>query len=283
MQGVSRSSLSDRREHLAGVAGDGGLDTDGLLELSDQLYAVTGVLAANYGLRRSLADPSVSADAKTRVVDSLLGGKVGDAALDVMRGAVSAPWSQPRDLVDAVETLAADAALLAAEGEGQLDEVEDELFRFERILAGEPRLRSALTDIGLPADRKRKLLDRLLSDKASAVTVKLLAQAVTAPRGRTIERAINDLSALAASRRDRLIARVTSAVPLTEQERSELSDALARTFGHELYLQLTVDESLLGGLSVRVGDEVIDATVARQLDEARRRLTGGAGTRTRRT
>lgn len=279
MQGVSRSSLADRRDDLARRGSD--LDRDALLRLSEELYAVVGVLASNYGLRRSLSDPSVAAEAKTRVADTLLSGKIGDTTLDVVKGAVGVPWSQPRDLVDAVETLAAEAALIAAENDGTLDEVEDELFRFGRILSGEPRLRSALADIGLPAATKRELLDRLLAGKATEVTVRLLAQAVAAPRGRTIERAIADVSELAASRRDRLIARVTSAVELSGQEQQDLAAALARAFGHELYLQVVVDPELIGGLTVRVGDEVIDATVARQLDEARRRLTGGSAGRSR--
>src|SRR5581483_7318881 len=94
------------------------------------------------------------------------------------------------------------------------------------------------------------------------------------PRGRTIERSLRDLSKLAAQRRERLIAHVTTAVELTEDEERELAAALGTAFGHEVRLQVVVDESLLGGLSVRVADEIIDGSVARQLDEARRKLTG---------
>jgi F-type H+-transporting ATPase subunit delta len=275
VQGVSRSSLKDRRDDLSGR----GLNTKALLQLSAELYAVTGVLASNYGLRRSLSDPSIDADAKARVVESLLTGKVDDDTLGVVAGVVRAPWAQPRDLVDAVETLAADAALIAAEQDDKLDEVEDELFRFSRIIAAEPQLRSALADVGLPGDAKRELLERLLADRTTEVTRRLLEQAVAAPRGRTIERAIADVSALAASRRERLIARVTSAVELTDSEQRDLARALAKLVGHELYLQLVVDPSLIGGLTVRVGDEVIDASVVRQLGDARRRLTAGGRTR----
>jgi len=280
VQGVSRSSLAELRDDLGRRGGE--LDRAALLRLSDELYAVVGVFAANYGLRRSLSDPSVAADAKVRVADTLLSGKVADATLDTVKDAVRLPWSQPRDLVDGVEILAADAALIAAENDGTLDEVEDELFRFSRILSGEPQLRAALADVGLPADQKRELLERLLSGKATEVTIRLLAQAVIAPRGRTIERAISDASEFAASRRERLIARVTSAIELSEQEQQDLAEALARVFGQQLYLQLVVDPSIVGGLTVRVGDEVLDASVARQLDEARRRLTSG-GVRSRRT
>jgi F-type H+-transporting ATPase subunit delta len=164
-----------------------------------------------------------------------------------------------------------------ARAEGTIDEVEDELFRFERIIDGEPRLRAALTDRNLPADRKRDLVHRLLDGKAAAVTVSLVERAVLFPRGRTIERVLEEFTAFAAQRRSRLIARVTSAIPLTEEQQDRLSDALAREFGHEVRLQMVVEPELVGGITVRVGDELLDASVLRQLGTARRHLTGRSG------
>jgi len=97
------------------------------------------------------------------------------------------------------------------------------------------------------------------------------------PRGRTIERVLDEFTGFAAQRRSRLIARVTSAVPLTEEQQERLSDALAREFGHEVRLQMVVDPELVGGITVRVGDELLDASVLRQLGAARRHLTGRSG------
>jgi F-type H+-transporting ATPase subunit delta len=111
------------------------------------------------------------------------------------------------------------------------------------------------------------------------VTYRLLERAVIEPRGRTIEAALRELSNLAAQRRERLIAHVTSAVELTDAEQADLTVALGRAFGHDVRLQVVVDPALIGGLTVRVGDELIDASVARQLDEARRKLTGRSSSR----
>jgi F-type H+-transporting ATPase subunit delta len=197
--------------------------------------------------------------------------------------AVKLRWSESRDLVDAFEEIAVDAALAVAEAAGELDEVEDELFRFERILDAESDLRAALTDHSLPDDRKRDLLHRLLDGKVNDVTFGLLERAVITPRGRTIERVITDLSALVAKRRERLIARVTTAVELTESEHTDLAAALHANFGSDIQLQVVVDPSLIGGLTVRIGDELIDGSVARQLAEARRRLTSRSGSGPRRT
>jgi F-type H+-transporting ATPase subunit delta len=249
-------------------------DAQTLEQVSDELFAVVSLLSANGSLRRALSDPAMGSDLKQRLVDNLLAEKVSAPTLALVRLAARSRWSEPRDVVDALEAVAVDAAMTRAERENQLDEVEDELFRFERILEGEPSLRDALTNRSLPHDAKRQLLHKLLDGKVNTVSYTLIERAVLEPRGRTIERALSDLSALAAKRRERLIAHVTSAVELSDAEQRDLTAALSRTFGHELRLQIVVDSSLIGGLTVRVGDELIDASVARQLAEARRTLTG---------
>ncbi len=275
MEGPSRASLRALRDAVSGRA-----DAQ---QLSDELYAVVGLLATQGSLRRALTDPALAVDRKTSIVDQLLGKQLSAPTLRLVKTGVELRWSESRDLVDALEELAVDSALAVAEAAGQLDEVEDELFRFERILDGEAALRAALTDQALPDDRKRELLHRLLDGKVSDVTFSLLERAVIAPRGRTIEQVITDLSALAAKRRDRLIARVTTAVELTDQEQTDLAAALQRNFGSDVQLQVVVDPELLGGLTVRIGDELIDGSVARQLAEARRRLTGRSGSGSNRT
>jgi F-type H+-transporting ATPase subunit delta len=274
MQGASRKSLATLREQLP---------TDGdLTALSGQLYAVVSMLTTQASLRRALADPASAGETKVRVIDSLFGERVDAAALEVLREAARSRWSQPRDLLDSLEELAVDAALAAAEDAGDLDDVEDELFRFERILDAQPDLRSALTDRNYTADAKRQLLHTLLDGKVNPVTFNLLERVVVEPRGRTIERAVRDLSKLAAQRRERLIAHVTTATELTEDEERALGEALGAAFGHDVRLQVVVDADLIGGLTVRIGDEIIDGSVARQLGEARRKLTGRSGSRSNR-
>jgi F-type H+-transporting ATPase subunit delta len=275
MEGPSRGSL---RTLLEAVPARGNAQ-----QRSEQMYSVVTLLSAQGSLRRALTDPALDIARKTTIVDQLLGNQLAAATLKLIKTAVELRWSESRDLVDAFEEIAVDAALAVAEAAGQLDEVEDELFRFERILDAESELRAALTDQSLPDDRKRDLLHRLLDDKVNAVTFGLLERAVITPRGRTIERVITDLSALAAKRRERLIARVTTAVELNEQEHNDLAAALQANFGSDIQLQVVVDPSLIGGLTVRIGDELIDGSVARQLAEARRRLTSRSGSGPRRT
>ena len=276
MQGASRNSLAELRETLGGRSQ---ASSDDLQQLSEALFGIVTLFATQGSLRRTLSDPALEVDRKVAFVDRLFANRVPEPALELLRQAGRLRWSEPRDIVDALEALAVEAALQRAEADGVLDEVEDELFRFERILDGQPELRTALTDRNLPADRKSRLLHRLLDGKVAAVTQSLIERAVLAPRGRTIERVLDEFTELAAKRRERLLARVTTAVPLTEAQQTALAAALQREFGHDVRLQVVIDPALIGGLTVRIGDELIDGSVLRHLGAARRRLTGGSGPR----
>jgi F-type H+-transporting ATPase subunit delta len=190
----------------------------------------------------------------------------------VLQDVVEQSWSSATDLRDAVAQVAATAALRAAEEAGELDDVEDELFRFSRLLEREPALRAALTDPGLPADRKLAVVRDLLGGRAREVTVRLVEVAVTRRRTRSLETVLDDLSVMAARRRERYVAHVRSAVPLDQGQLDRLHRSLARIYERDVDVQLDVDPSVVGGVQVRVGDEVLDGTVARKIEAARRGL-----------
>ncbi|MGQ4426300.1 F0F1 ATP synthase subunit delta, partial [Streptomyces violaceoruber] len=77
---------------------------------------------------------------------------------------------------------------------------------------------------------------------------------------------------LAADRRDRMVAVVTSAVPLSDTQKQRLGAALAKVYGRPMHLNLDVDPEVLGGIRVQVGDEVINGSIADRLEDAGRRL-----------
>jgi F-type H+-transporting ATPase subunit delta len=193
---------------------------------------------------------------------------------------VGSRWSQPSDLLVATDELAAQALFSAEEsgsggtgtGSGSLDQIEDELFRFGRLVDRESRLALALSDPSLPDDRKSGLVERLLGDRATETTQRLVTRVVTHPRGQSIPRALERLAELASERRSRYIAVVTSARPLEGDQAERLRSALSSSFGRDMDLQIDVDPELLGGLVVRVGDELVDGTVSRRLSDLRRRL-----------
>jgi F-type H+-transporting ATPase subunit delta len=168
--------------------------------------------------------------------------------------------------------LARQALLAVAEKEGSLDDVEDELFRFGRVLNREHQLGSLLADITTPADGRISLLDGLIEGKVSPVTAALLRESVQLPRDRHLDVVSEELAELAAARRDRSVARVTTPVALSPEQEQKLADSLTRLYGRPMSLQIELDPSLLGGLVVQVGGEVIDGSVSSKLAAARRSL-----------
>jgi F-type H+-transporting ATPase subunit delta len=163
----------------------------------------------------------------------------------------------------------ATALFEVARVEGSLDEVEDELFRFGRLLDGNDELRAVLTDEAVPAERRRGVVADLLGTRASPVTTNLVALVVGAGRARELPAIIEALVRRAAAAHDRAVAEVRSAVPLNDDQKSRLADALGRATGKEVEVKVIIDPSVLGGLVAQVGDTVIDGTVRTKLDQLR--------------
>ncbi|MFH9471947.1 F0F1 ATP synthase subunit delta [Streptomyces clavifer] len=271
MNSASREALAAARERLDALTDNTSVDA---AKLAEELASVTTLLHREVSLRRVLTDPARSGESKAELAGRLLGGQVGGEAVDLVSGMVRSRWSYSRDLVDSVEELADTADLTAAQRGGALDDVEDELFRFGRIVGSAKELRSALTERAATPAAKGELLRSLLGGKAQPVTERLIVRLVTQPRGRSLESGLESLSKLAAERRDRTVAVVTSAVPLSDRQKQRLGAALAKIYGRQMHLNLDVDPAVLGGISVRVGDEVINGTIADRLDEATRRMAG---------
>jgi F-type H+-transporting ATPase subunit delta len=283
MQGASRDALAQawtfvEHELSVSTASDGSHEHNAAA-VGEELFGVVAVIDAQVGLRRALSDPSMDGDRKAGLVAAVFGSHVSDVTLRIVTEVVRARWSRMRDLADSIETLAALAMLIEADAHpgsghraGESDDVEDELFRFGRIVEANAGLRAALADPALPDENKASLVSALVEDKARPVTLRLLTQAATRPRGRSPEDAITDYTGIASRRRARLVARVTTAVGLSDTEITRLQAALAGLYGHEVHLQIEVDADIVGGVVVQVGDEVIDGSVAGRLAEARRRL-----------
>jgi F-type H+-transporting ATPase subunit delta len=268
MRGVSRTSLGELVDQLRGLTT--GADDATVRALGDDLFSVVHLLDAQPRLRRVLSDPALPADGRGQLIRSLLSGRVSELAERVVEALVRETWSRPVDLVDAADQLAAEALFTVAERGDRLDDIEDALFRFGRILDREVALRAALTDPALAADRKLGLLDQLLGGKVGDETMTLVREVLLHPRGRTVERGLEEYARLAAARRDRLVAHVRTVVALTEEQLTRLADGLAAQLGHPVHLNIEIDPAIIGGISVRIGDELFDGTIVTRIVQARR-------------
>ena len=207
LNAASRASTALVLDDVEAVAGS----IEDRPAVADALFGIVGVLGANPGLRRTLAEASVESDDRAGLVRRLFGGKVPPAALELAAGVVGHRWSNAWDLVDALEGAGNQLLLIDAERARHLDTVEDQLFRFGRIVAGDAQLRSALDDRARPGELRARLASSLLGGKADPVTVALVAQGVRSSAHPSVELAVDDLLELTATRRDRSVASVTSA------------------------------------------------------------------------
>ena len=195
----------------------------------------------------------------------------------MLTGLASARWSVPRDIADAAEELAVLATAASAGERGQLDDVEDELFRFGRIASGEPELIAALSSQRIPRRAKRELLNALLAGKVAAAALRLITQAVVNPRGRNLEANLADYARLVADWRQRLIAVVRVATALSDRQRERLTAALSAIYGRGIQLNVVIDPQVVGGVSIQIGDDLIDGTLSSRLAALRRTALGRHG------
>lgn len=272
MHATSRESLQTVRGKFEELIS--GTDDASSRQLGDELASVTALLAGERVLRRHLADSSTPQSNRESLVDSLFGARLGTSTVELLREIAKARWSQSVDLLDTVELLARLAVLKIAEQEGNAEEVEDELFRFGRILESESKLAALLGDENSPAEQRLQLLDGVLADKVKPTTKRLIAQVVRTPRDRQLDIVVEQLAELAAARRNESVAHVTSAMELSEEQERRLADVLSRIYHQRISIQVEVDPDQLGGLVVRIGDEVIDGSIASRLEKARRQLLG---------
>ncbi len=242
--------------------------------VSDDLFTVAATLRSEGALRRFLTDMSAPTEAKSGLVGEVFGGKVDETSHALLDSAVHRRWTSTRDLADALEQLGVIAQVTSVSGRrngpGQLA---DELFAFGRAVKENPSLRDALSDPTRSQADKSALLDALLEGKVLPATLALAKQSL-AGSYRTVSAALAEYQKVAAAVHGQGVATVRVARELSEDEQHRLGDVLSHQYGRPVHLNMLVDPSIIGGIRVEIGDDVIDGTVASRLDDARRRLAG---------
>lgn len=267
--GRSRQSLVAARTSLDAAVK--GADVVSASTLGSELFFIADVLDTNIAVRRALTDTSRDSQSKDAFITELFGKKVGAQGLTIVKEISAMRWSGAKDLVQVVEQLAIEAEASAANIAGELDRVEDEMFTASRTIAGSSELRKAF---GSDAkDAKAVLVSEILKG-ASGSTVKLVSQLVNSWRGRSVEAAFADYAHSLAARRNRVIALVKVAAPMSLAQQDRLAAALNKQVGQPVRINIEIDSNIVGGVSVRFADELVDGTVSNRLAGAARALVG---------
>ncbi|CAB4648139.1 unannotated protein [freshwater metagenome] len=267
--GSSRASLVAAR--IALDAAVKGVDAKTASTLSDELFFITDVLGSNISVRRALTDPSRDAQSKSVFVKDLLASKVGAPALGLLTEISALRWSGAKDLVQVIEQLAIEAEASAANISGELDRVEEEIFVVLSAIINSSELRKAFKSDAVQA--KSKLAQEILKN-ASTSTSKLLTHMVNSWRGRSIEATFADYQWALAARRNRVIALVKVAAPITQDQQTRLVTALTSKVGQPVRINIEIDPHVIGGVSVKFADEIVDGSISNRLAGAARALVG---------
>jgi F-type H+-transporting ATPase subunit delta len=273
-------------------------------EAASELHSVADLVTTNNELALAINDGSVPVAARRSVLDELLAGKARPEVQRLIHQTVTVVHAS--DLEAAFHWLASQMRIAAehgplADGEGEdeatlgrlasrnrvsgyaaavfedvstaeLEEIEDQLFRFARTVEHSRPLRHALGDRDLPVALRQQVITDLLGDQVLPATQRLAGYAVQGGRARDIVSTLDALVEAAATARGWRVAHVQSALDVDDAERQSLSEALARLAGNPVELQVTMAPSLLGGVVVQVGDLLVDGSARRRLDELKEHL-----------
>ena len=268
--GNSRQSLSAIRIVLDGKLK--GVSSAECTAVSTELFNVLLALQSSGALRRAVTDPARDHEAKTALVTDLFAASTSKSTLDLIVQLVALRWSRTSDIMHAIEQLAVEAEATAANTEDQLDQVEEELFAFSKVLVASNELRQALNSSLDSGDHKAELIKSIFGGKYAASSVRLLEQLVRVLQRRSIELALLAFIHGVTARHNRLRAVVRSRIDLSPAQREKLVSTLTKQLGQPVHVSVEIDASVIGGVEVRFDDEVIDGTISNRLAEAGRSL-----------
>ena len=240
--------------------------------LSNELFHIWSSLDSSIGLRRALTDPARDATSKSELIANLFGKVLSAKTLEIFSKAVSLRWSNPAQLADAIEQIAVEAEAAVANIDDKLDLVLSEIFNFSKIILENPELRLALINRADSVERKQELLKSIFGQKFTSSSQRLLSKSVEGRGNRGIEKSISAYSNALTARRNRLNAHIKSSIALSDGQAKKLADSLTKKIGQPVHLNIEIDPNVLGGISIRFGDEVIDGTISNRLAEASRAL-----------
>lgn len=267
------SLISDRaaREKFAQTIHDRGEDA---LAEAQQLFDFTQVLDGNASLEADLTDQARSVADKQRIVGALLReGGATDLTQKIVEDLVSRPWSRPTHLADATEDIAIDCILAVADARGVTQKLSLELAQIGSAVLNLPSVRSDLSDPRVaPETRVRFLRELFAGSTMDPLTTILAEHATRSLRGRRFSVTLRWMVAEISHHLGAIEVTVTAAVPLTDEQISRLRKIYADKLGHQVRINVIVDPSVIGGMRISAGSEVVDTTVVAQLRALHARL-----------
>ncbi|MBH0055179.1 MULTISPECIES: F0F1 ATP synthase subunit delta [unclassified Salinibacterium] len=264
MGSATREALVAAKDALSSVTVKNSLATGA------ELFEAGRVVGDSAQLRSALADPAAAAKDKAAIVGSVF-SSLSASARTVLTAIVSVRWSDADDLLAGIEEIGIRAIAKSAPAKLSID---DELFAFGDTVSSDAELELAVGSKLGSAASKSSLVRELLAGKASDQSIAIIDQLVQQPRGRRIGELVATAADIVADQAGKSVATITTAAPLKAAQLERLRAGLTKNYGRELKLNVRIDPSLIGGVRVQIGDEVIDGSVSTKLNDLRIQLAG---------
>lgn len=264
MRSATREALASTRAVLADLGGAADLAA------GVEILAAGRAIAGAPQLLGLLSDPTADPAGKKVVVDRVFAGQSA-ATRAVLTAVAGSRWSSQQDLLAGIEDAGIRAVAATASSETS---IEAELFSFESAVRSDADLELALgTKLGSPSE-KSALVERLLGGRVSEQTIAILSHLVQQPRGRRIGELVRDASRIVADQAGKLVATVITASALSAGQSARVARGLAEKYGKDISINHVIDPTVVGGVRVQIGGDVIDGTVSTRLSELRLQLAG---------
>lgn len=235
----------------------------------EQLLSAGRDIAGSPQLRSLLVDPSVEPAQKAKLIGTIF-SSLDASATRLLAGLATARWSNSDELIDGIEQI----GIRAVAASSPDATIESDLFAFARAVTSDNELELAVGSTLSDPAQKAALVDRLLAGKAHEATIAIVRHLVQSPRGRRIGELIQSAAETVADASGGIVAIVTAAAPLSPAQLENLTATLTTQYGREPRIALRIDPSVIGGLRVQIGEDVIDGTVASRLADLRLQLAG---------
>ena len=231
-----------------------------------ELFAVGRALHDSPALVRALGDDSADPTARATLVDSVF-GPASAGTTKLLLHLVASSWSEPSDLLEGVEEAGIRLAAVIASGD-----IAGELLSVDRVIKSQPDVQLALSGKRAPAEAKLQMVNSLFGKKVSAEALAIVSHLVTQPRNRRITESVTRAAGIVCDQRGEGLAEVRVAKTISDTQLQTISTMLESQYGRAHYMDQVVDQAMVGGIRIRVGDHVIDQSVATQLADMRRQL-----------
>lgn len=269
MRSISEAALSAAKERWNSVLKEkAGKEQD----FAGQLFALSDVIATSATVSRSLTDAARKADDRAQLASDLFSAKLDSEVSDILQYLVRQHWASDEDFFVGIEELGIETILTGADAENVLNRLEDEIYQVMRSLTDERELRTALSsDTRSVQDRSE--LARQAFARLHPLTLFLVVRAVERTSKVTLTQSLHHYMELSSKRNHHLVANVTAAVPLTDTQETRLASILTKKYGQDVSLHVSLEPEVIGGLRIHIGDDVIDGTLLKRVNDMRKAIT----------